>query len=325
MDAGSIVLFVLLLTGAIYAFSELLQVPLPGAGGDAKKRLQRRLEDLDTEEARELPIELLRERFRRKPSPLEHVLGRIPKLRDLARSLELPGQKISGYAYLLMAFVLCVAGALTGWFFAENLLAPMVAGAALGSAPFLKIRSERNHRFNLFEEQLVAALDIMIRALRAGYPFPETLRQVSRELDDPIATEFQTVFDQINGGIDVRTALRNMVGRIPSLSLMAVVTTVLLQRETGGNLSESLSNIGDLIRGRFKFQRHLKTLTAEGRISAWVLGLIPFLIFLIQLFISPEVTLNFIKEPEGQHMLYVGFGFITAGVLWIRKLLDLQI
>jgi tight adherence protein B len=225
----------------------------------------------------------------------------------------------------MVAFGLCVVGAVTVWLIIGKLLLSMLAGVGLGSLPFLKLRSEKNRRFNLFEEQLVAALDIMIRALRAGYPFPETLRQVSKELEDPVAAEFRLAFDQINGGIEVRTALRNMVTRVPSLSLMAVVTTVLLQRETGGNLSETLTNIGAVIRGRFKFQRHIKTLTAEGRISAWVLGMIPFVIFIIQLFMSPDLVLNFIKDPDGQEMIMIGCGFIAAGVVWIRKLLDLQI
>ena len=325
MDAGSVILFVVLLTGAIYAFSELLEVPLPGTSDDAKKRLQRRLEDLDADDLPQLPIDLLRARFRHAPSRLEQVLGKIPKLKELVHDLEVPGQKVSGYVYLLVAFGLCVIGDVIVWFITGKLLVSMLAGVALGSMPFVKLRSERNRRFNLFEEQLVAALDIMIRALRAGYPFPETLRQVSRELEDPVATEFRLAFDEINGGIDVRTALRNMVTRVPSLSLMAMVTTVLLQRETGGNLSETLTNIGDVIRGRYKFQRHIKTLTAEGRISAWVLGLIPFVVFLIQLFMSPDLVLNFLKDPDGQEMIMIGCGFIAAGVIWIRKLLDLQI
>lgn len=325
MEGKLIFIFGLLVFGVIFTLSLLLKVPVPGSSRDNRKRLQHRLENLDSEETPILPMELLRERFRHTPSSLEYLISHIPKLKDLARSLEIPGIKISGYTYLLIGFVLVIVGSLGGWLLTESLLVSAMMGPALGSLPFLKIQYERNARFNLFEEQLVGALDIMIRAMRAGYPFAETLRQVARELEDPIATEFRVTFDEINAGIEVRTALRNLLDRVPSLSLMAMVTTVLLQRETGGNLSESLSNISGVIRGRFKFQRHIKTLTAESRISAWVLGLMPFLLFLILYFLSPEMISNFVKDPDGQDMILYALIWMGLGILWMRKLMNLEV
>jgi tight adherence protein B len=187
------------------------------------------------------------------------------------------------------------------------------------------LKFDLGKRFAKFEEQLPEALDVMTRALRAGYPFNETLHLVATEMDDPIAGEFRVAFDEINFGVDTRWALRNLVDRTPSLSLMAIVTTVLVQRETGGNLAETFENIGRLIRGRFRFQRRVLTLTAEGRISAWVLTLVPFVLFALLSIISPDYVASLTYDPLGRKAILAGVGLFIVGILWIRKLISLEI
>ncbi|MFM8445461.1 MAG: type II secretion system F family protein [Methylococcus sp.] len=326
LDNKTIAILVLLICGTIFFLGQVLVVPSGGSNPRDRKRLQQRMEDLDTgSETAQLPINLLRERFRRNPSRLDAFLGRIPGMRELARSLEVHGQPHSGYTVIMISLALVMTGAALGWYFTKNLFWGLAFAAALGSLPIVHLRMQLNRRFELFEEQLVGAIDIMIRALRAGYPFVETLRHVARELDDPVAIEFRLTFDEINGGVDVRAALYNLLNRVPSLSLMALTTTVLLQRETGGNLAESLEKISGVIRGRFKFQRNIKTLTAEGRMTAWVLALLPFAIFILMLIMAPTIMLEFIHDPDGQDMIMFGLGMMALGVLWLRKLLDLDI
>ncbi len=125
----------------------------------------------------------------------------------------------------------------------------------VAAIPFLKINLDRSKRLLKFEEQLPEAMDIMIRALKAGHPFTETLKLVSEEMDQPISTEFGITFADINYGLDVRQAFLNLLERVPNMTLMTVVIAVIVQRETGGNLAETLANISSVVRGRFRFQR----------------------------------------------------------------------
>ena len=126
-----------------------------------------------------------------------------------------------------------------------------------------------------FEEQLPDAIDTMTRALRAGHPFPAALKMIGDEFDDPVAAEFDLTFGDINYGNDVRRAMLGLLSRIPTVTVMALVTAVLVQKESGGNLAEILERISAVIRGRFKLYRKIKTLSAEGRMSAWVLAMVP--------------------------------------------------
>src|SRR5262249_25880983 len=148
----------------------------------------------------------------------------------------------------------------------------LIAAAALFCAPFLKILRDRAQRMAKFEEQLPEALDVIKRALKAGHPFSQCLKLVSEDMEDPVRQEVELVFTEINYGSDVRTAMLGMLERMPSVSVMALITAVLVQKETGGNLAETLERITGVIRGRFRLYRRVRTLSAEGRLSAWILA-----------------------------------------------------
>ena len=165
----------------------------------------------------------------------------------------------------------------------------------------------------------------MTRALRAGHPFNETLQMVSKEMDEPIASELGMTFDEINYGVDVRQAFQNLLARVPSMSLMALVTSVLVQRETGGNLAEILDKISKVIRGRFRFQRRVRTLSAEGRLSAWVLALVPFGLFGMIAVTNPGYLTVLITEPVGRKLIVTALVLMVIGSVWIRKLLRIEV
>ena len=140
-----------------------------------------------------------------------------------------------------------------------------------------------------------------------------------------VAGEFRIVFEEVNFGVDMRWALLNLVDRIPSMSLMAIVTTILVQRETGGNLAETFENISKLIRERFKFQRRVLTLTAEARLSALVLSMIPFALFAMLSFSNPDYIADLTHDPMGKKLLSYGIGLFIVGNLWIRKQIAMEI
>jgi tight adherence protein B len=191
--------------------------------------------------------------------------------------------------------------------------------------PVLILKNDRDKRMVLFEEQLPEALDMMTRALRAGYPFNEAMRYISKEMDDPIAHEFGVTFEEINYGRDIKQAFNYLIMRMPSVNLIAATTAIIIQRETGGNLAELLDNISDLLRKRFRFQRKVKTITAEARASAWVLSLLPFVVFLAIALKNPEYIKPLFNTEKGTKLLLVGLGLQVVGAFWVRKQIDFDI
>jgi tight adherence protein B len=205
---------------------------------------------------------------------------------------------------------------------------PYVAAAAPligGSMPFLKIFRDRANRFARIEEQLPDAIDIIRRALMAGHPFNASLKLVSQDMGDPIAREFELTFADINFGNDVRRAMLGLLARVPSVTIMAFVTAVLVQKETGGNLAEILNQIGHVVRGRFRFQRRVRTLSAEGRMSAWVLALVPLILFGAMAIINPDYLPLLFEEPIGQKLAAGAFVWAGIGIYWIRRIIRIDI
>lgn len=201
----------------------------------------------------------------------------------------------------------------------------LVAALVVAFVPFeylLVMRSRRTRRFELLMPE---TLDLIGRALRAGHSFPSALQMAGAELPDPVGEEFRQTFDEVNFGIAVPVAMNNLVSRVPSTDLSFFVIAVLIQRETGGNLSEVLDNISSIIRERLKLQGKVRALSAEGRLSAWVLSLLPFVTgFLLWTMDAGMMSLLW-EEPAGRKAVGAGIVFIILGVLWMRKIIRIHI
>lgn len=192
-------------------------------------------------------------------------------------------------------------------------------------APLLKIRHEKNKRLSAFEAQLPEALDIVTRGLRAGHPFVHTLQLVAEELPDPIAEEFALTFAELNYGVPMKTALENMTRRLPSAPLKSLVTAILLQRETGGNLAEILEKISGVVRGGYRFQRKLRTLSAEGRMSATVLSAVPMVLAAGLYIVAPDIVNELFVNPAGETLLYTAGVMYVTGFVWIRRIIRIVV
>jgi tight adherence protein B len=201
----------------------------------------------------------------------------------------------------------------------------MSASLAAMYLPFMKINLDRVKRMQAFEEQLPDAIDTMKRAMKAGHPLSATLKLVADEMDDPVAGEFELTFGDINYGNDVRRAMLGLLSRMPSVTVMALVTSILVQKETGGNLAEILEKISEVIRGRFRFQRKVQTYSAEGRMSAWVLLMVPLVLFVTLWFTTPDYLPVMLDDPRGQRMLMYGGVFGVVGIFWFRKILRIEV
>jgi tight adherence protein B len=193
------------------------------------------------------------------------------------------------------------------------------------AVPYLKLAVQRAKRMARFEEQMPEALDVMRRAMKAGHPFTQALKLVAEDMDAPISREFDLVFSEINYGSDLRRAMLGLLERAPSVSVMAFVTAVLVQKETGGNLTETLERITNVIRGRFKLYRRVRTLSAEGRLSAWILALVPVVLFAVISITTPDYLPVLFENPVGKTLLTVAAGMAVVGILWIRRVIRIQV
>jgi tight adherence protein B len=202
---------------------------------------------------------------------------------------------------------------------------------ALGGAllcaflPLLHVLRAKRKRLTRIEEQLPDAVDLMARALRAGHAFPNTVKMVGDELTQPIAGEFRALFDEVNYGVSMQDALLSLASRVPSTDLKYLVIAVLIQRETGGNLAELLDNIGGVIRARLKLFGTIRVLSSEGRLSAWILGLLPFGTATFIQLVNPDFLKVLWTDPAGVKMIGAALTMMFLGALWMRKIIRIRV
>ncbi|WP_198119110.1 type II secretion system F family protein [Massilia rhizosphaerae] len=236
----------------------------------------------------------------------------------------------SGIAWSVERFLLCSGGVvLLAVYVVMQWPLPLPArvGVVLLCAhvPLLLVRRARTRRLVRIEEQLPDAADFIARALRAGHSFSNVLQIVGNELPEPLSGEFRIAREEINYGVPLSEALHNMAARIPLTDLRYLVIAILIQRETGGNLAEILSNIGYIIRGRLRLAAQVRVLSAEGRMSAWILGLLPFAVGAMLLLVNPTYVMVLWSDPMGVKLLWTALVMIIIGVIWLKKVIRIRI
>jgi tight adherence protein B len=319
------IVFIVLVGATVFLLTLGLIVPAFGDQRRTRKLLQRRLAGIESEIGGRSVASLMREKYLRDLSPLERQLENLPGMETLARMIEQSGGSLLAHQLVAVAIFLAAAGAIVDGVMLHNVLAA-AAGACSGAIlPFIKIRHARTKRFAKLEEQLPDAIDVLRRALRAGHPLGACLKLVAEDMPQPIAKEFELAFADINYGNDMRRAFLGLLERVPSVTMMSFVTAVLVQRETGGNLAEVLDQISRVVRGRFKFFRKVRTLSAEGRMSAWVLALVPLVLFGLISRTSPNYLPVLTHDPVGHKLIMAAVGLALVGVLWIRRLLRIEV
>ena len=324
MSDGMMIFFAMIFV-AVVLLSQGLIVPVFGESRQMRKKLQSRLGDMEEESSEESFSSLLRQKYLRELSPLERQLEDLPSMRNLARIISQAGHKFLAYRVVLLSVVLAIVAAIAAWVITRSIAMTAVSLLIAGSIPYMKINGDRTKRIQLFEEQLPDAIDMIKRALRAGHPFNGAIKLVAEEMDDPVAEEFGTTFADINYGNDGRRAMLGLLQRVPSVTVMALVTSILVQRETGGNLAEILERISAVVRGRFKLQRKVKTLSAEGRMSAWILALVPLVLFAVIWTTSPDYLPMLLEDEAGQKMIIYGAISAMSGMYWIRNIIRIEV
>ncbi|HEY4381529.1 MAG TPA: type II secretion system F family protein [Acidobacteriaceae bacterium] len=201
----------------------------------------------------------------------------------------------------------------------------LIIGCGAAYLPFALVLQRRSARFNKFEQALPEALDLMVSALRAGHSLVAALRLVAYESADPIGGEFRICFDEQNYGLELRTAMENLVTRVPLQDLRIVSTAILIQKESGGNLAEVLDKASYLIRERFKLKRQIRVHTAQGRLTGWILTILPFALGVGLYLISPDTMSILWTRKIGIELMYLSGAMTVAGALIIRKIVNMKV
>jgi tight adherence protein B len=200
-----------------------------------------------------------------------------------------------------------------------------MAGVLAGGAPLFYVLHKRRQRFSKFEQELPEALDLIVSALRAGHSLVSALGLVAQESPDPIGVEFRICFDEQNYGLELRTALSNLLARVPLQDLRIVVTAILIQKESGGNLAEVLDKVAHVIRERYRLKRQVRVHTAQGRMTGWILSFLPIVLGVALYLIRPDTMSLLWRNPIGLKMLYASAALTVTGALIIRKIVNMQV
>jgi tight adherence protein B len=258
-------------------------------------------------------------------TPMDRRLVKYSIFSSLKKTIELSGLNWS------LSQTIAVTSAISGGLFValiilqQHIFVALVAANGIWFMLYFWLNKRLSDRLAAFESQLPEALDIMRRMLQAGQPITQAFNEVGSEMSDPIGTEFKNTFNLLNYGYDMRLAIMQMAERTPTVSMLAFASAVILQKETGGNLSENLEKVSRVLRERFKLQRKIKTLSAESRLSAWILVLSPFALFGMMMGVQPSYMDPLIYDPRGHTLIAAGIVSLFIGSLWIRKIINFEV
>jgi tight adherence protein B len=239
--------------------------------------------------------------------------------------LEAAGVTMRSGEFVVTSVVAAVVGAIVGAAVLQSLILGLVVAAVSGAAPTVALRLALKRREDKLREQLPDVLTIMASSLRAGHSFLQALDTVAKEINQPAAGEFQRVVSEVRLGRPADEALSALSERVGSPDFRWAVMAVNIQREVGGNLAEILDTVADTLRERATMRRQVRVLTSEGRLSAWVLGLMPFAIGLYMFAVNPDYIGLLFSTRVGIIMLIVASFLLIVGAYWMKKIVDIDV
>lgn len=291
--------------------------------GPKAKRIRERLQAVSTEWNAPEAI-LLKQRLLSKSPALQRLLLRAPHIDRLDRLLQQSGLPflVGGFIGYTIAAAGC--GLMAGAFVGLPLILMLACAAGGSLLPLFFILHAKRKRLEKIERQLPEAMELMSRALKAGHAFSGALQMVSSDGPEPVAGEFRATFDEVNFGVSVHNALLNLAARVPITDLRYFVIAVLIQRESGGNLAELLDKISALIRARLALLGRIRVLSAEGRLSAWILSCLPFATALVMYFLNPDFMSILWTDPAGLMMVATALGMMVTGIFAMSRIIKIR-
>ena len=227
--------------------------------------------------------------------------------------------------FILVSALLAFMGFTAGSWLRLNYFVSILAGTCLGCLPLWHILTKKRKRMEKFQGQLPEALDLVARALKAGHALSGALKMVADEMDDPVGEEFDKTLSEINFGVGVPEALKNLANRVDCLDLKFFVIAIVIQRETGGNLAEILENIARIIRERFKLHGRIRILAAEGKLSAIILTALPFFTAFALLWANPEYIKILAGDPIGRVLAGLGLSLMIIGIFSMKRMIAIKV
>lgn len=290
---------------------------------DEARRIGSRLATLRGEVRTEVSLQRVQQRSR---MPwFQDLMASIGPGERLTRFVSSSGLQVSAAELLLLSLVLAVAGFALPALFGR----PPILGAALALAlawlPWWRVSRARNKRVQRFEQQFPEALDMMGRAMRAGHAFPTAVKMCGDEMSEPMGRDFRILSDEMNYGIPAAEALQNLALRVPLPDVSYFVVAVLIQRESGGNLAELLDSISAILRARLKLLGEVRTLSAEGKLSAIILTALPFGVALVVNLVNPEFMAVLWTDPVGLRVVGAALFMMVLGILWMRSIIRIRV
>ena len=239
--------------------------------------------------------------------------------------LKQAGIPLLGAEFIVIALICSIFGGIAVYIITFNITFAPLTSLGIILMLFLWIRMKTQRRLKAFTEQLGDCLTTVANALRAGYSFQQAMDVVAKEMEPPMSTEFERVSTDIAMGVTLEDALEQMNRRVGSPDYDLVVTAVLIQREIGGNLAQILDTISDTINERIRMKREINALTAQGRFSAWVLIILPFVVAAFCYVFNHDQTMMLFTEESGRIALAVALIMEFIGFIAIRKIVDIEI
>lgn len=316
-------LFVVFAFLAVVLFFEGIYLAWNAYKGPEAKRIEKRLQAMSAGASHQHTF--LKQRLLAQTPSVERLLLQIPRIHQLDRMILQSGLNLSVAGFISLILLAATGGMVVTLLIDFPVFVVLAVGIVCALAPVVYLLGAKHKRIVMIEQQLPDALDLMARAMTAGHAFSSALQMVGSEMPEPIAAEFRIVFDEINYGISTQEALVNLTVRVPSTDLSYFVIAVLIQRETGGNLAELLGNISELIRARLKLLGTVRVLSAEGRLSAWILTLLPFALGFVLQLVNPKFLSVLWTDPMGLKMVGIALLMMVVGIFSMWRIIKIRV
>lgn len=323
---------ILAVFGVVFGIVMLITIAFGGFGGRSDKRLTRRLERLAKPIGSSAPasgnVDLRRYARDSEIRGLDRLIKRfLPRPEELRRRLARTGRRIAVGEYLLASlFIALLVGVGKVLFLGVSPVLGAIAGLAAGLGfPHMFVGRMIGRRMKAFTGQFPEAIDLIVRGLKSGLPVPVSMQTVSQEIPDPVASEFRQITDGVHLGQSLDDALRDAADRLPTPEFRFFVISLAVQRETGGNLAETLENLTDVLRKRRQMKLKIKAMSSEAKASAIILASLPFLVFGIVFTMNPGYVMQLFTDPRGMLMLGAGLASLGMGVIAMAKMIRFEI
>jgi tight adherence protein B len=253
---------------------------------------------------------------------LDEILERYQLVQTLQKHILQADSSSTVSGLILSSIGLFLGGYAVTWLFAPMLLIDLAAGAALGLLPYGILSFKRKRRISAFNAVLAESIDMLARALRAGHSVASGMEMLAENAREPAGSEFREIFNQQNLGLPMREALMQLMDRVPSADLRVLVTAILVQKDTGGNLAEILDRTVFVIRERVRIQGEIQVQTAQGRLTGWILSGLPVGMMVLLNLVNPGYSSILLSDPFGRKLIYFSVAMLAVGSYIIRRIVN---